>query len=360
MKLTISIFPTGVGSTGNPYVSLLYANIDGGAVGPYSFRVIRCKLREIAKWRKDREAEECVVHIHWSRFFYESRFAVKSLYLLAMNLCILALLKKRYGCKVYWTMHNFKSHDYRHPSIDWFGRKLLFSMTDCIIVQQRAYYEVLSAQHKDKRFVYIPHGNYIGAYGPVRDERGSAKKQCGFNEEDIIIISLGGVEPYKKIDRVIEVLNENDHILDKRLKLFIAGRCEPEYADYLSKLISGSPRIVFRNEFVQNNDLALYLSIADYSISWYDDSVLTSGAIILSLSYGVPVIARDIFAAELVQRGRNGFLFDTPESLAEILIQLPTLEKPLHKDVISSVTHLDWHSIANRLMKAFTGEYLEP
>ncbi|MEI9475379.1 MAG: glycosyltransferase [Deltaproteobacteria bacterium] len=358
MEISIFPIPFKFESKGNEYLNLLYNNVNGGVVGPHSFRVGTCKLKEIWTSRRRREAEICVIHVHWSRCLYESRYVLKSIYLLAINFSILALLKKRYGYKVYWTMHNFKSHDYPHPSIDWLGRKLLYSITDCIIIQQRGFYEVLSAQRRDKTFVYMPHGNYVGTYGPVQ-EAGSMKKQLGFDEEDIIMISLGTVMPYKKIDRIIEVLNKNDHILDKRLKLFIAGRCEPEYANYLLKLTSASHRIVFRNEFVQDNDLALYLSVADYSVFWYDDSVLTSGGLTLSLSYGVPVIARDIYASDLVQRGRNGFLFDTPESLAEILIQLPTLDKPRQEDVISSVTHLDWQPIANRLMKVFAGQYLE-
>jgi beta-1,4-mannosyltransferase len=359
MKISIFYIDFKGERKGGEYFNLLYGRINEGALGPYSFHVEKSTFKNLWKARRRCETERCIIHLHWSVNLHESWYFVKAIYLLATNSFILLLLKKRYGYRVYWTMHNFKSHDAWHPSIDWLGRKLLFLLADCIIIQQRGFYETLSAQRRDKRFIYIPHGHYIGAYGPVRGN-GAMKKEIGFDQEDIIMISLGRVLPYKKIDRIIEVLNRNDHILDRRLKLFIAGHCEPEYANYLSKLISVSQRIVFRNEYVEDSDLALYLSVADYSIFWFDDSMLTSGSIILSLSYGVPVIARDIYAAELVHRGRNGFLFDTPEGLAEILIQVPKFDKPRPEDVISSVRHLDWQTIGNRLMKAFTSEYMEP
>ncbi|MEK7083849.1 MAG: hypothetical protein AAB932_01290, partial [Patescibacteria group bacterium] len=95
---------------------------------------------------------------------------------------------------------------------------------------------------------------------------------------------------------------------------------------------------------------AQLLGSADYAIFWFDDSVLTSSSIILSLSYGLPVICRRIPAAEKIRDGINGYVFDATEDLQELLKRLPSLPKPKPQDVITSVAHDTPELVAEQFM----------
>ena len=80
---------------------------------------------------------------------------------------------------------------------------------------------------------------------------------------------------------------------------------------------SDAPVQLTISEFIPESEMAQLLGSADYAIFWFDDSVLTSSGVILSLSYGLPVICRRIPTAEKIRDGVNGYLFDTADDLQE-------------------------------------------
>ena len=90
--------------------------------------------------------------------------------------------------------------------------------------------------------------------------------------------------------------------------------------------------------------------MADYSIFWYDNSVLTSAGIALSLSYGVPVIARDIPAADDVRDGVNGYLYTNDSELSKILLDLPGKNKISQENIIKTIAERNSEYIAKRLV----------
>jgi glycosyltransferase involved in cell wall biosynthesis len=118
----------------------------------------------------------------------------------------------------------------------------------------------------------------------------------------------------------------------------------------LQDLSKNEPGIVVVNSFVSNFDIPKYLSLANYSVFYYDKSEMTSGGIVLSLSYGVPVIARDIPGAEMVTI-QSGILFDDESQLKEILTNLTSTSEISNStdDIISSVKNDSWDLVASDL-----------
>jgi len=345
--LKIGVYPFPFSSKNNKYISLLYTGLSRAA-GDFKCEIINCdnKFSKLLKLSKNSaKFDKNIVHIHWVNSIYGSRFLPKSIILMVLNFLILVFVKKIKKFKIFWTKHNYYSHDFSYPFIDRIGRRILFGLADKIIVQQESEYERVK---QNKKFAFIPHGNYIGAYGPLGD-RQRIRRKLGIGDDQILILSLGIVKPYKKIDSVINAFKKT---AGPDLKLLIAGQCSEDYAEILKNKADGSDNILFNLKFIEDGEIPDYFAAADFSVFWYDGSVLTSGGIMLSLSYGVPVIARNMPASELIKNNENGFIYDTETQLTSILNNIK-LSQFNREKIISSMENLSWEHIAGKLAEEF-------
>jgi len=316
MKIYIHPFPGY--SKRNKYFDLIYSGLDVTDHKADEFEVDGQPLPKLLF--KTRQGKH-VLHIHWATELFGSKYIVKSLFYLARNYWLIWALKKIKKFKVVWTMHNAFAHDYPHPHLDKIGRKMLFHLSDTIIVHHSRFQRRLEKKYPDKTIRYIPHPDYRGAYGDIRSDKQNCKNALGFQKDDIILLALGMIRPYKKLGNIIKVMNK---IKDTRpdIKLLIAGMGKDEHIAYLHELANNNPDIYIENRFVENSEISKYLGAADFSVFYYDDSVLSSGGIILSLSYGVPVISREFIGLDVVSPGKNGYLFHDDAELRSILLNL--------------------------------------
>ncbi len=282
--------------------------------------------------------EKNIIHIQWPTVLYGSAFAIKSIALIIFNSILIIILKILFKTKIVWTVHNFTSHDYPNHLIDIVGSKMVYFFADHIVLQQKVILDEYKRMLPNKRFTYIPHGNYIGVYGSDlnREDVKDLRKSFGFKEDDSVLLSLGAISPYKQnekiIDAVISVRNKRPDI-----KLLIIGKAKKDYVDVLKEYIkmtiskgaSGGINfsdsgcgIVIKDEFVADYDIPKYYALSDYSVFYYDKSEMTSGSIILSLSYGLPVITKNIPGAEMIN-DKSGFVFEDEDSFYNTLLNLP-------------------------------------
>lgn len=343
----IAIYPFPYSSRNNKYVSLLYSHLTQ-VTNDFKYEILNCenKFTKLLKLsRNSGKFDKNIIHIHWINSVYGSKYLAKSIFLLILNFGILFYLKKIKKFKIFWTKHNYSSHDFYYPFIDKIGRKLMLVSADKVIIQQESEHEKMN---RNKKFLFIPHGHYIGAYGPI-GERNKLRDRFKIKNDDILLISLGIVKPYKKLENIMRSFGKSNNL---RLKLLVVGQCSGEYGKLLEKEAGRNNRVIFDFNFIEDKDISDYLAAADFSVFWYDDSVLTSGGIILSLSYGVPVLARNLPASELIKDNENGFIYNTESELISIFNNL----KPLQSDgqkVISSVESLNWEFVAKRLADEF-------
>lgn len=271
-----------------------------------------------------------IIHIHWSTALYGSKYAIKSFYLIKKNILVYLYLKIKYNIKIVWTIHNNFAHDYPHPFIDKIGRYTLRKFADKIIVQQKT--------NLFQGDVYIPHVNYIDAYGPKVQRDFELRRSLGVKDDEILLLSLGVQAPYKMNEKIIEAVLQT-----KNIKLLIIGKGKTEY-----QTDKQNDQIIIKNQFVEDKDIPRYMSIADFSVFYYDDSEMTSGGMILSLSYGVPVITRNIAAAEIIN-SKNGMVY---RSFEELVYILKNLKKGFY-DTIESVKEHNSEYITNQLKKLY-------
>lgn len=352
--LPINIFILPSKNKNNKYIELLINSFKNNNLNMQIFDLKKdtiCYILYLICFKKIPKARN-IIHIQWSTVLYGSRFVLKSTLMLFVNVIILLVAKKILKVKIVWTVHNFFAHDYPHPFIDKLGRKWLRTISDSIIVQQVSTLSDYINKYPSKNIRYVPPGNYIDAYGPIESRNNVFRRSFGFADNDLVLISLGAIAPYKLNENIIRSVI---YLRKKfpRLKLLIVGKGKDEYIEKLRKMTMGDNGVIIKNLFVPDIEIPKYFSISDYSIFYYDTSEMTSGGIILSLSYGIPVLSRAIPGAEMV-RGDSGFTFHNEEGLKIILVDiLSRFENKTSDDIINIVRQFDWNLIATDLARIY-------
>lgn len=340
-EVLIHMFPTRSGH--NAYIDLLSNAVDGAINGRFVYRVSPRTLPSILSDAFRHRGQKRIIHIHWPTVLYGSKYLLKSVFLFTFHFAVLGIMRCCFPCRIVWTKHNEHAHDYPHPWIDRIGSKVLFYYADAVIIQQKSTAQKLSS----RKIRHIPHGNYCDTYGPVdREVAQRLRRSLHIADHAIILLALGTIKPYKKIDAMIDVFNNSALHDTPNLHLVIAGECKESYRRVLQEKIGDNLHVLLLPNHIADHDIPAYLGMSDYAVFWYDNSVLTSGGIILALSYGVPVIARQIPAADMIVHGENGLLYETAGELSSLLLELPTRERMERGHILESVKHQTWKEVA--------------
>jgi len=234
-----------------------------------------------------------VLHINWPEYLYKMvRGIHKSLpsILLALNLVISLLIARYlYGMRLVFSLHNLIPHGEHRRWLD----KFVYSAIIYIAYRVVCHCEVaVSLARNVYRFCYkkirvIPLPNYNGMYGN-RVNRQNARKSLGLETDAYIYLCFGKVRKYKGLEILItdfrSVCGQND-------KLLIVGSDDGSgYIEELKLLSGNDKRIIIHNVWVSDEEVSFYLSSADCLILPYID-VLTSGPVLLSAQYRLPLIA---------------------------------------------------------------------
>ncbi|MCI0542450.1 glycosyltransferase [bacterium] len=340
---------------GPVYLELLKRHINGRAQDGSSYSANRFSWKHLlfAPYEKD---ERRIVHIHWETNVYGSKYFFVSLAKIAFKFPLFWLLKKIRGVKIIWTMHNLKSHDYPYPKIDSFGRALMWSLADKVLLHEKSFAKSESQKRK-KDIECIPPGNYIGVYGPLWEgNKDTLREAYGLSPKSIVLLALGSVRPYKALTPLIEsVIEVSERGIP--VHLHIAGKATKEYGNEIRGVVGENKHITLSLQYTDDKDIPVLHGLADYSVLYYGDSALGSAAILLSLSYGVPVICRDFAVSELVIPGKNGFKFHEKSGLVDVLETLPRAVKFDKQAVMSTVADWDWKKMGEATRRAYVNLY---
>ena len=204
---------------------------------------------------------------------------------------------KAHGVKIVHTVHNGVSHDLNCRAIESKLAKFLLTEADRVIMLCDETLSVVKKNYNldiSGKAVKIPHPNYIGIYGNEVKEDIRAKFHISPN--DMVVLFLGLVRPYKNIELIIQLARDYK---GKDVKFLIAGEAyDPEYMKKIRKLASGLDNVIITGEFVENDNMASYLSAADVMILPYENTSLNSGPIFIGPSFKTNVICPDIGSAK--------------------------------------------------------------
>lgn len=237
---------------------------------------------------------------------------------------------RREGGIVVWTVHNREPHENRFPDAERELQQTLADESDFVHVMCLATAHELPALNRVEpdRMLLLAHSSYVGWY-PDAISQVAARRRLGLPLDAPIVGLVGGVRPYKGIDRLVAALDRPE-IHAMGLEAIVAGKpaAHPETAA-LRKLVRDHPRVHPYLAFIPHDELQVFMKAADAIVLPYRKT-LNSGALFAALTFGRPVIApREGCLAEVLDDSFSlAFGIDDDDSLAAALARINELRTP--------------------------------
>ena len=280
------VFPPG---NENDYLKLLYQEFP-----MHGFEVIPAKPAAMDGLRRGD-----IFHLHWTKWMLarcksetEAHDAV-DVWLERLN----AL--RRQGVHLIWSVHEELPHECNYLAAELRLRRGICELVDIVHVLDEATAELVrdSFEIPAKKELIAPHPTYAGTL-PDHLRRESLRRDLGFGADDVLLIGLGSIRPYKGYERVIRLLPQlNESFPSKRIRFLIAGnvQADPEVQAYrrtLEELIASLERpesVVLHARKVSRYYLGVLLQIADLSVAPYTSGG-NSGVLMLNMTFGLPTV----------------------------------------------------------------------
>jgi len=273
------------------------------------------------------------------------------------------MVLKVLGKKLVWTIHNLKNHENKYIRLEAFYSKLIAYFANILIVHcHNAKIDVASTfniGNLDKIKV-IPHGNVSGFYKNSISMI-DARRALNLSSQNFVFLCLGRIRPYKGFAGLIDSFNK---LADESLELIIAGM--PRHQDLVKRLeekvsVVGNIRLIL--EFIPDEKIEIYMNAADVIVLPYAD-VLTSGAAILGMSFGKPIIAPRLGCIPELLDGPGNFVYDREDKdgLYNAMREAVTARSSLQEmglENLQAVQDFDWDSIARHTYDVYDRCILE-
>lgn len=230
-----------------------------------------------------------MVFFNWVEDLPDKRAGLLQTILLLILLVLFRIMK----IKVFYTLHNKDSHYTHHLFLKKLIRNSMLRSANYILCHSSEGLEILSRKYRSDKIRYIPH--------PFKSRPGRIPPTG--KVYDILI--WGSIRPYKGIDQYLAYLRKND--LSDKYKTLIIGKIFPlQYENEISGYASEQVKI--ENRYVDDHQLNELIHQSRIILFTYvEKSVLSSGALIHSLSQGGFVIGpnvgsfRDLHQEKLIE-----------------------------------------------------------
>jgi beta-1,4-mannosyltransferase len=264
-------------------------------------------------WRNRRRVR--ALHFHWLHPLYrDPRPGVRlrgALYVAAR-----LIAARLMGYRLVWTVHNLMPHDGKHPRLDAWVRRWMARTAHALIVHGNAGAEAVAARWGRRERIRVAlQGNYIGWY-PGGTSRAEARSRLDLPPDAFVFLCFGSVRANKGLHRLVRAFAARGRA-DERL--VVAGPpLDPEAAKTLRAAGAGVPGIRLDLRRVPDAEVQPLFAAADVGVFPYED-ILSSGAVELALSFGLPVVAPRLGCIPDMAGETAGVLYDPPDGLAAAL-----------------------------------------
>jgi len=239
--------------------------------------------------------------------------------------------------RIIWTMHNKLSHYNTNPRLKKFLFRFLIRKSDFIITHSSEgirYAAEYGVKNYRERMFYFPH--------PLEN------KFINFRDDptyDALI--WGSIIPYKGIDKFLAYLYENG--LQEKFNIRIVGKVKPaDYEEVIARFCNNS--IIMDNRYVPEEELTGIISNSRAIIFTYaGESVLSSGVLMDSLSYGATVMAPDVGAFR--DAGEEGLImtFHSFDGLVELMNENRTRSQNQNEHIERFIKDSNWSRFAEKV-----------
>jgi glycosyltransferase involved in cell wall biosynthesis len=334
----------------NPYGRLLDEALRGFGVRPVELP--SPDARALLAHMRDSD----VVHIQWLEPYLAAagtgarRVARAHVRLIRLLAALERVRRSR--IRLVWTVHNLRPHERPMPWNDHVLTRAVLRSADGLVAHSHYAARRVLAELEPQAPVWVaPHGHYIDAYPRQEISREHARRQLGLTTEGTAFLCFGQIRGYKRIPDVIRSFRN----LGPDKQLIVVGRpVDAGARDAVVAAAGDDPRVHLVLGDAPAADVPIYHRAADAVVLNYRE-VFSSGALMLALSQGVPVIAaRRSSAAEFLRPGA-GRLIDDSEPLADVLAGFRPSDEA-RQAALSNAREFPWERTAAKVMAAYRGE----
>ncbi len=198
------------------------------------------------------------------------------------------------GGRMVWTVHNVLPHDTPFPDVDVELRRGVVARADVVHVLSEGTVAAAASLYEipADKVLYLPHPAYLGVY-PDDVSDADARRTYGLGADDIVFGLVGHLRPYKGLDELLDAFESLTATPPdtRRRRLLIAGTpsADPSIEALLARA-RAHPDVVVDARRIPADELSIPLRASDVIVLPYRSS-LNSGALLLALTFGRPVIA---------------------------------------------------------------------
>jgi glycosyltransferase involved in cell wall biosynthesis len=208
-----------------------------------------------------------------------------------------AKLLKRKGVDVLFLIHNVLPHESR-PLDRWVVRKVL---------EQGDYFLVQSPGEQSRLLDLLPGARVAMCAHPIYDffspglaPKDQAKEELGIPPQNPVVLCFGFVRPYKGLSQAIAAIGSLQ-AQGIPAHLLVAGEFWEDKKKYEAQIerlgIAGHVTMIDR--YIPDEEIPRYFSAADVFVAPYLQGS-QSGATRIALSFGIPVVATESIADEML------------------------------------------------------------
>jgi beta-1,4-mannosyltransferase len=348
----------------NPYQRSLYRDLQGAGIDVVPDA--RFKLFWLARHRRDTE----VLHLHWPQALYRvrrrPRWIMRHLSVLKFVYFIVRLVEARaLGYRLVWTVHQVYPHEIRNRALDRVVPLILSRTCDVLLAHDEHTANNARTHLRISRNAIhvVPHPSYVGAY-PELPAPEVARSELCVSKASVVFLCFGGVRGYKNIDVLLDAF-ASLRVVDAAL--VIAGLpADKKLARRIRTAADCDCRIRPLLQLVSEQDVPKLFAASDVAVLPRGDGG-TSGALILAVGMGVPVIAAKMPANEAITHGDTAawlFLPDDRVSLRACLASAamdPETRRRKAAGARRLSPTLGWdHNSRVRTARIIRGELLRP
>jgi glycosyltransferase involved in cell wall biosynthesis len=293
---TAYIYPAGrTPKTANPYI-----NDFTDSLSEYFYFINKSKFSKIGILDLYKYINKIdLVFFNWIEDIPDKRGGLFQGIILLFSIVLLKIK----GIQIFYTLHNKESHYQKNTQLKKLIRKIILKNADFILCHSSEGINILNLENIKSKTLYIPHPFRQGISSVVIKEK----------KYDILI--WGAIRPYKGIDAYLRFLASKD--LLNAYKTIIVGQILPEeYEIELNTYQSESIKII--NQYITDEALNELISQTKLVLFTYNEnSVLSSGALIYTLTQGADIIGPNAGAFKDIYREGLIDVFDRYEELIE-------------------------------------------
>ena len=301
-----------------------------------------------------------IVHFQWISGYAAHRTLAASL----AGLCLFVLevlLLKAMRRRLVWTAHNLHGHAAPYARLDFLVTKFMATAADAIVAHSSSARGMLGARfgkHLLRKTRVIPHGHYIGCYENSISPA-EARRMLDLGDTVRVFLLLGGMRENKNVTGLAESFAKGGF---KGAVLVIAGAAgDSALRTELENVAASHPNIRLFLEFVPPARVQVFMNAANVVVFPYSD-VLTSGAVLLAMTFGRACIAPSV-GAFTETLSRQGALFFEPPSPGDLAARLreaaalsaETLEKMGQENFARCRERFGWEAVASATRDLYLG-----